>query len=259
MRWPIPPTGRCSWPSPARCWRRRRSRRSRSTASTRPTWRARSTGWPSSTARSSKTHSGIYRDLAVRHRQTEGDAILGPVETPLVSCTLELIHAIEDGRAPLPARQPRPAGGLRAAGPAGRAAERGDVGDRRARPRRRPARWPTCRSRSRTTSTSPAWSPPTPRQAGVPGPAAARRRAGGRLRAAGAELFCKTNLLEYAAGSVNPGLRHDLQPPRSGPHLGRLQQRLGGAGGAPASATTRSAPTPAARSGSRPATAASSG
>ena len=28
--------------------------------------------------RSSKTHSGIYRDLAVRHRKTEGDAILGP-------------------------------------------------------------------------------------------------------------------------------------------------------------------------------------
>jgi hypothetical protein len=48
--------------------------------------------------RSSKTHSGIYRDLAVRHRKTEGDAILGPVETPLVTHTLELIHAIEQGR-----------------------------------------------------------------------------------------------------------------------------------------------------------------
>ena len=35
--------------------------------------------------RSSKTHSGIYRDLAVRHRPTEGDAMLGPVETPLVA------------------------------------------------------------------------------------------------------------------------------------------------------------------------------
>ena len=57
--------------------RRHRRRRSRSTASTRPTSTARSTGSSSSTARSAKTHSGIYRDLAVRHRKTEVDAMLG--------------------------------------------------------------------------------------------------------------------------------------------------------------------------------------
>ena len=39
-----------------------------------------------------------------------------------------------------------------------------------------------------------------------------------RLRAAGAELFCKTNLLEYAAGSVNPAYGDDPQPARPGPH-----------------------------------------
>ena len=44
---------------------------SRSTASTRPTWRARSSGWSTFNRRSAKTHSGIYRDLAVRHRPTE--------------------------------------------------------------------------------------------------------------------------------------------------------------------------------------------
>ena len=48
--------------------------------------------------RSAKTHSGIYRDLAVRRRRTEVDAILGPVDRPLVRRTAELIHAIEDGR-----------------------------------------------------------------------------------------------------------------------------------------------------------------
>src|SRR6185312_8296148 len=47
---------------------------------------------------SAKTHSGIYRDLAVRHRKTEVDAMLGSLEGPLVRRTGELIHAIEDGR-----------------------------------------------------------------------------------------------------------------------------------------------------------------
>jgi 2-dehydropantoate 2-reductase len=57
--------------------------------------------------RSAKTHSGIWRDLAVRKRRTEVDAQLGPivtlaaevgVPTPWVACLIELIHDIEDGR-----------------------------------------------------------------------------------------------------------------------------------------------------------------
>jgi 2-dehydropantoate 2-reductase len=47
--------------------------------------------------RSAKTHSGIYRDLAVRHRQTEAAAILGPLEGPLLRRIEELIAAIERG------------------------------------------------------------------------------------------------------------------------------------------------------------------
>jgi 2-dehydropantoate 2-reductase len=50
---------------------------------------------------SAKTHSGIYRDLAVLHRPTEMPAILGPLAgpgAPLVSRVLELIAAIEAGR-----------------------------------------------------------------------------------------------------------------------------------------------------------------
>jgi 2-dehydropantoate 2-reductase len=54
-----------------------------------------------------KTHSGIWRDLAVRKRKTEVDAqiaIIAPlgreagVPTPLLEKLVELIHDIEEGR-----------------------------------------------------------------------------------------------------------------------------------------------------------------
>jgi 2-dehydropantoate 2-reductase len=57
--------------------------------------------------RSAKTHSGVWRDLAVRKRRTEGDAQLGPIvaeaarlglRAPLVARILELVREIEDGR-----------------------------------------------------------------------------------------------------------------------------------------------------------------
>ena len=47
---------------------------------------------------SAKSHSGIYRDLAVRHRPTEVPAILGGMEGPLIRRTCELITAIEQGK-----------------------------------------------------------------------------------------------------------------------------------------------------------------
>jgi len=56
--------------------------------------------------RSAKTHSGIWRDLAVRKRRTEVDAQLGivvtlaresGVATPLTERLVELIHDIENG------------------------------------------------------------------------------------------------------------------------------------------------------------------
>ena len=56
--------------------------------------------------KSAKTHSGIWRDLAVRKRRTEVDAQLGPivtlgreagVSTPLTARLVELIHDIENG------------------------------------------------------------------------------------------------------------------------------------------------------------------
>ena len=61
-------------------------------------------------SKSAKTHSGIWRDLAVRKRKTEVDALLAPVvavgkqmgvATPLTQKTLEMIHEIEAGTRPL--------------------------------------------------------------------------------------------------------------------------------------------------------------
>jgi 2-dehydropantoate 2-reductase len=60
--------------------------------------------------RSAKSHSGIWRDLAIRKRKTEVEAQLGPISVtaeklgltaPLTRRTADLIHDIEDGRRPL--------------------------------------------------------------------------------------------------------------------------------------------------------------
>jgi 2-dehydropantoate 2-reductase len=56
--------------------------------------------------RSAKSHSGIWRDLAIRRRKTEVDAQLGPivaegaalgVATPVTARLIAMIHEIEDG------------------------------------------------------------------------------------------------------------------------------------------------------------------
>ena len=58
---------------------------------------------------SAKTHSGVWRDLAVRKRKTEVDAQIAViaelgreagVATPLVERLVELVHDVEDGRRP---------------------------------------------------------------------------------------------------------------------------------------------------------------
>jgi 2-dehydropantoate 2-reductase len=159
--------------------------------------------------RSAKSHSGIYRDLAVRKRPTE-KAILAELDGPLLQRTLELIGEIEAGRricevANLEllaayARLDELAGPLNAVitvlGPSERASGplhgipvalkdnidvRGVV----------------------TTNAS---------TVGVPPPAEEDAAVVVRLREAGAELLCKTNLLEYAAGSVNPAYGMTYNP-----------------------------------------------
>lgn len=46
---------------------------------------------------SAKSHSGVYRDLAVRHRKTEVGDLLAVVDGPLTAHVGALIHAIENG------------------------------------------------------------------------------------------------------------------------------------------------------------------
>jgi len=62
--------------------------------------------------KSAKTHSGIWRDLAVRKRKTEAEAQLGPIvetgarrgiATPLTARLIELVAEIEAGKRPLAA------------------------------------------------------------------------------------------------------------------------------------------------------------
>jgi 2-dehydropantoate 2-reductase len=59
--------------------------------------------------RSAKTHSGVWRDLAVRKRKTEGEAQLGPIPrqaaavgltAPLVTRILERVREVEEGARP---------------------------------------------------------------------------------------------------------------------------------------------------------------
>lgn len=61
------------------------------------------------TSKTAKTHSGIWRDLAVRKRKTEVDPQIGiiaelgreaGVPTPAIETLVTLIHEIEDGRRP---------------------------------------------------------------------------------------------------------------------------------------------------------------
>lgn len=60
--------------------------------------------------KSAKTHSGIWRDLAVRRRKTEVDEQIGilidlasesGVEVPLIKCLVTLVHDVEEGARPL--------------------------------------------------------------------------------------------------------------------------------------------------------------
>ncbi|RYE84836.1 MAG: ketopantoate reductase family protein, partial [Hyphomicrobiales bacterium] len=62
------------------------------------------------TSKTAKTHSGIWRDLAVRKRKTEGHAQIGiisrlghevGVATPALQLLVSLIQDIEDGRRPM--------------------------------------------------------------------------------------------------------------------------------------------------------------
>ena len=175
--------------------------------------------------RSAKTHSGIYRDLMVRKRpnrevDADGD------RRAAAPADARADHGDRGGPANLRGREPRPARRLPAAPGARAGAERGDHRAAAGRARRRPARCTASPWRSRTTSTSRASSRRTRRPSPCRRRPRATRPSSRRLRAAGADLLCKTNLLEYAAGSVNPAYGMTYNPRDPKPHVRRVELRL---------------------------------
>ena len=161
--------------------------------------------------RSAKSHSGIYRDLMIRRRKTETEAILGPLRGFLIRRTAELIAAIEAGTRTccrenldlLAAyeRLDRLGRPLNAVVSVAGAPRRSAAGPLSGRPVAVKdiivvAGLPT-RCGSPSTSDAPA----TEDAALV-----------GRLRAAGAEVFATAQCLEFAAGFANPRVGDTRNP-----------------------------------------------
>jgi 2-dehydropantoate 2-reductase len=153
--------------------------------------------------RSAKAHSGIYRDLAVRRRPTEVPALFAAVDGPLVGQVVALVRAIEAGE-----RTPEPAN-LALVAAHERLERLGRPLNAVVRPLAAPARAPAGPLHGQAVAVKDnvdvAGVVTTNASAvAVLPPAAADAPVVARLRAAGADLLCKTNLLEYAAGSVSP-------------------------------------------------------
>ena len=162
---------------------------------------------------SAKTHSGVYRDLAIRRRPTEAPAILGPMAGPLVHRVGELVAAIERGeractRANLDLlaayerldRLGRPLNAVvRALGAPARAAT-GPLADQLV----------AIKDIIAVAGVPAGCGSP----ASDPAPAPADATLVARLRAAGAEVFVTSQCLEYAAGFAHPEIG-DTRNPRN--------------------------------------------
>lgn len=172
---------------------------------------------------SAKTHSGIHRDLAVRHRRTEVDAHLsGPLgRAPLLGRLVELMHAIEDGRracepstlALLAAheRVRRLGGPLNAVADVVGVPERAATGVLAGTPVAAKDIIAVAGVVAHYGSTLPEEGPDAV-------PARADAPVVSRLRTAGAEVLVTSQCLEYAAGSVHPavgGTRNPRDPSRT--------------------------------------------
>ncbi len=159
--------------------------------------------------RSAKTHSGIYRDLMVRKRPTE-KAILTDIPGRLLQRTLELIGEIEAGRRTCEVAN------LELLAAYARLHEQDALNAviRELPPGERAATGPLHGVAVAVKDNVDVAGVVTTNAStvGTPPPAAADAPAVARLRAAGADLLCKANLLEYAAGSVNPAYGMTFNP-----------------------------------------------
>jgi 2-dehydropantoate 2-reductase len=164
---------------------------------------------------SAKTHSGIYRDLMVRRRKTEVDSMLAVLDGPLVGHTAALIHAIEDGRRTCERanlellaayeRLERLGRPLNAVIEVLDAPDRAAAGPLLGEPIAVKDNLDVAGSVTTNAST-----------VAVPPPAAADAESVARVRAAGGDVFCKANLLEYGAGAVNPAYGMTYNPHDAG-------------------------------------------
>ena len=163
--------------------------------------------------RSAKTHSGVYRDLAIGHRPTEVRAILGPLHGFLLRRIEELIVAIEAGerscsRANLDLlaayerldRIGRPLNAIVSVADAPRRAASGSL-----------AGQPVAIKDIIAVAGLPTWcgSPATD-----PDTVLAETDAAlvARLREAGAEVFATSQCLEFAAGFAHPEIGDTRNP-----------------------------------------------
>ena len=161
--------------------------------------------------RSAKTHTGIYRDLAVRRRPTEVPAILGGLDGALLRRTVELVQAIEAGgrscsRANLDLlaayeRLERLGRPLNAVASVAGAPDRASTGPLAGRPVA--VKDIIAVAGVPTRCGSPA---------SDPGPADHDAALVSRLRAAGADVFATTQCLEYAAGFAHPEIGDTRNP-----------------------------------------------
>ena len=160
---------------------------------------------------SAKTHSGIYRDLAIRHRKTEVDAILSPLDGFLLRRIEDLIRAIERGertcsRANLDLlatfeRLDRLGRPLNAVVSVAGAPSRAPAGPLAGRPVA--VKDIIAVAGLPTRCGSPA---------SDPAPACADAELVARLRTAGAEVFATSQCLEYAAGFAHPEIGDTRNP-----------------------------------------------
>jgi 2-dehydropantoate 2-reductase len=161
--------------------------------------------------RSAKTHSGIYRDLMVRHRPTEVPAHLGGLQGPMLRRVVELITEIEQGRRTCERanldllaayeRCERLGRSLNAVATVIGAPQRAADGPLAGRPVG--IKDIVAVAGVPTGCGSPAADPE---------PAASDAEIVRRLRAAGAEVFATTQCLEYAAGFAHPEIGGTRNP-----------------------------------------------